>query len=187
MDEAIKKELKWYAGYMGKRYFRHFIGLLARPEMFKEFVDKKVDKSRTTLVYCTDGDKLNKFIAFFLSLKHRNHLTESMYDFASSISNRDEDYFEKELTILYNHKHENLLGNTENWMIGTVLNKVATRNRDEKITLVATERPLKQLEESGEFQCVSLESSYKMSSSTNISTVVKINASADDKSGNPDR
>lgn len=155
MAETIKDKLEWYKSYL-EGYFKDFKYLLQDKEAWNHFKYLKIDYKQTYLVFSTDYNRLRQFATFYLLLKYARFQTVNMYDFASDLTDNKDDLFEKEVMILFNHKHEINLGNTENWLLTTILNKTATRNREGYRTLLLTERRLPTMENSGEFKCIDL-------------------------------
>lgn len=155
MTETVKSKLEWYKNYL-EGYFKDFTELVQDKNAWNYFKSLNIDYKKTYLVFCTDYERLRQFATFYLVLKYARFQTVNMYDFASDLCDNREDLFEKEVMILFNHKHEINLGNTENWLLTTILNKVATRNREGYRTLLLTERRLPTMEKSGEFNCIDL-------------------------------
>ena len=155
MEKSVKNKLNWYKNYL-EDYFVDFCELIKDTELLNYFESLGVNYKETYLVSCSDYKTLRKFTVFYLILKYARYQSYSMYDYASDLCNNTSELFDKEVVILYNHKHDSNLGNTENWLLTTVLNKVAVRNRDKQRTLLLTERRLPTLENSGEFVCIEL-------------------------------
>lgn len=169
-EKKLKSKLEWYKSYL-EGYYKDFLNLIKDKESVEYFKSLNIDYKKTYLIYCTNYLRLRQFATFYLILKYARFQTVNMYDFASDLCDNREDLFEKEVMILFNHKHEVNVGNTENWLLTTILNKVATRNREGYRTLLLTERKLKSLEDSGEFEVIEL-SHGKVTYSTNNSDIV---------------
>ena len=161
MNSTPKEKLQWYKNYLDS-YFKDFIELIQDKETMDYFKSLKVDYKSTYLVFCSDYNRLRQFATYYLIQKYARFQTVNMYEFASDLCDNSEDLFEKEVMLLFNHKHEINVGNTENWLLTTILNKVATRNREGYRTLVLTERRLPTFENSGEFNLLDLKVGSKI-------------------------
>ena len=161
MAETVKSKLEWYKNYL-EGYFKDFTELMQDKDAWEYFKSLNIDYKKTYLVFCTDYERLRQFATFYLVLKYARFQTVNMYEFASDLCDNSEDLFEKEVMLLFNHKHEINVGNTENWLLTTILNKVATRNREGYRTLVLTERRLPTFENSGEFNLLDLKVGSKI-------------------------
>ena len=82
-------------------------------------------------------------------------------DYASELTTGTKDDYglnvDQDLIFLYIHKHSiSTLGRSETWLTETVLNKVASRNRDGLITVILSEIRVPLLEDSAEIEVINL-------------------------------
>lgn len=155
-------------------------------EMFKK---KPVDANTSYLVY-GNKDLLSKFRAFYLTrcLKKRPLYEQYlMYDYATELCTNTRDEYginvDLDLVFLYRHKHLLEIGRSEDWLIETILNKVANRNRDGLVTVILSEVHMSALETCGELKVINLVSMVanknKSKVLNNVSTDLKSNVSGD--------
>lgn len=128
----------------------------------KLFQKKPIDIDKSYLVLGTE-DLLKKYRAFFLTrcIKKRPLYAQySMHDYATELSSgiRDDGGLnvDMDLIFLYRHKHQMVTDKAEDWLVETVLNKVANRNRDGLTTVILSEIGMPTLESSGELIVVNL-------------------------------
>ena len=131
-------------------------------KLFQKY-SKDIEKlDRSYLVLGTE-ELLKKFKAFFLTrcIKKRPLYAQySMYDYATELSSVTKDdgglNVDMDLVFLYRHKHQMVTDKAEDWLVETVLNKVANRNRDGLVTVILSEISMPTLETSGELEVVNL-------------------------------
>ena len=128
----------------------------------KLFQRNPIDLNKSYLVLGTE-DLLKKYRAFFLTrcIKKRPLYAQySMYDYATELSSEVKDdgglNVDMDLVFLYRHKHQMVTDKAEDWLVETVLNKVANRNRDGLVTVILSEISMPVLESSGELEVVNL-------------------------------
>lgn len=121
-----------------------------------------IDLNKSYLVLGTE-DLLKKYRAFFLTrcIKKRPLYAQySMYDYATELSSAVKDdgglNVDMDLIFLYRHKHQLTIGKSEDWLVETILNKVANRNRDGLVTVILSELRMPILEECGELEVINL-------------------------------
>ena len=170
MANEQQDKLLWYKNYL-EGYFKDFKLLLKDKECLEYFKSLNIYNKFSYLVFSENFQTLRKFATFYLILKYVRFQTVNMYDFASDICDNKDELFEKEVMILFNHRHILDVGNTENWLLSTILNKVATRNREGYRTLVLTERRLPTFEKSGEFNFIELRG---------VSSPIQVTSNVDD-------
>lgn len=128
--------------------------------LFKSF---QISPAQSYFVKGT-SDKLKKFQAYFVALcsqKRYSYSTFMMMDYVSGLSERTDDLTflmgaDKELLFLYLHKESAGIGNTDNWMGTSALDKIANRNRKNLVTMVLSERDFYILERSDELKNINL-------------------------------
>lgn len=132
------------------------------PKELKLFQKFPIDLNKSYIVFGTP-ELLRKFKAFFLTrcVKKRPSYSQfSMYEYASALSSATKDEYglniDIELIFLYRHTHTFSFGNSEVWLLETVLNKIADRNREGLSTVILTETRMEYLEESGELIFINL-------------------------------
>lgn len=128
----------------------------------KMFQKYPIDVNKSYLVLGTE-DLLKKYRAFFLTrcIKKRPLYAQySMHDYATELSSASKDdgglNVDMDLIFLYRHKHQMLTEKAEDWLVETILNKVANRNRDGLATVILSEMSMPTLESSGELEVVDL-------------------------------
>ena len=128
----------------------------------KLFQKYSIDLDKSYLVLGTE-DLLKKYKAFFLTrcIKKRPLYAQySMHDYATELSSgvRDDGGLnvDMDLIFLYRHRHQMVSDKAEDWLVETVLNKVANRNRDGLTTVILSEISMPTLESSGELEVVNL-------------------------------
>lgn len=126
------------------------------------FKDKPIDVNKSYLVY-GNQNLLNKFKAFYLTrcLKKRPIYEQyQMYDYANELCSTTRDEYginlDLDLLFLYRHNHPLTIGRSEGWLIETVLNKVASRNREGLVTVILSEVKMEDLNKCGEFEVINL-------------------------------
>lgn len=128
-------------------------------ELFKHF---SITTDKSYIVFGTP-DLLLKFRAFYLTrcLKKRPLYSQySIHDYAVELSSGVKNEFsiniDQDLIFLYRHQHLHTIGKSEDWLLETILNKVADRNRDGLVTIILSEVRMSYLENSGEFELINL-------------------------------
>lgn len=146
--------------YLGQNNWR-FLKKITKSELqlFQKF---SIDLNKSYIVY---GNKelLNKFKAFYLTRCIKKRPLYSQYfilEYAGTLSaNTKDDYglnVDQDLIFLYRHNHMQTLGNSETWLLETILNKVAERNREGLVTIILSEQRMTFLEESKELDVINL-------------------------------
>ena len=110
------------------------------------------------------ASKLKKAEAYFLFMCgykkpfHKTYLINEYANILSAPIGADVDAIgiDRELVILYAHSIEMGYGNTEAWVFTTVLNKIASRNRQNNPTLVLSERSILPFRNTDELEYVNL-------------------------------
>ena len=145
------------------------------------FQKAQVDIKQSYIVY-GNKDLLDKFKAFYLTrcLKSRPlYMQCFVTDYANELMSSTKDEYglnvDQDLVFLYIHKHSiSTLGRSETWLTETILNKVASRNRDGLITVILSEVRVPSLEDSSELKVINL-SNVATKGSTKIPTSSFIN------------
>lgn len=126
------------------------------------FIKSPIDIDKSYIVY-GNRELLKKFKAFYLTRCVKKKPRYSQYfilEYAETLSGNTKDEFglgvDKELIFLYRHEHMQTLGNSEIWLLETILNKVAERNRDGFVTIILSEQRMPYLEKSGELEIINL-------------------------------
>lgn len=127
------------------------------------FQKAHIDLSQSYIVYGSK-DLLNKFKAFYLTrcLKTRPLYMQCFVDeYAGSLMNNTKDEYglnvDQDLVFLYIHEYSvSELGRSEAWLTGTILNKVASRNREGLVTIILSEVRVPSLAESSELKIINL-------------------------------
>ena len=139
------------------------------------------------------SDKLKKFQAYFIALcsqKRYSYSTFMMMDYVSGLSERMDDLTflmgaDKELLFLYLHKESAGIGNTDNWLGTSALDKIANRNRKKLVTVVLSERDFYLLERSDELKKINLGGAITAQKIDEAANKVKEAASTDKSSIDP--
>lgn len=129
-------------------------------QLFKKF---PINLKQSYIVY-GNKDLLNKFKAFYLTrcLKSRPLYTQCFItDYANELTSGTKDEYglnvDQDLVFLYIHKHSvSTLGRSETWLTETILNKVASRNRDGLVTIILSEVKVPSMEDSSEIEVINL-------------------------------
>lgn len=121
-----------------------------------------LDINKSYIVFGSE-DLLNKFKAFYLTRCVKKRPLYSQYfilEYAEALSGATKDEFglniDRDLIFIYRHKHMQTLGNSETWLLETILNKVAERNRDGLVTIILSEQRMPFLEKCGELSSINL-------------------------------
>ena len=126
------------------------------------FKKQKIDLKSSYLVYGSPS-LLEKFKIFYLTrcIKDRPYFKQYYMDeYASVLSSGTKDttdfLIDVDLLFLYKNNHSYSFGNSDAWLVETILNKVSNRNRDGLVTIILSEIALPDLEHSGEFITLNL-------------------------------
>lgn len=148
--------------YMGEDNIKHLKSMTEKElTLFKSF---KIDVTKSYLVKGSEN-LLWKFKAFFTAhcaYERLSYATFMLKEYASLLQNSstDEAFLassERELLFLYLHSGQSGVGNTEEWMCSTILDRVANRNRKGLITIILSERNIPLLEKAkSEFDVINL-------------------------------
>lgn len=160
MEEKNLELFKFTRLYLGQTNWE-FLKKITAGEL-QLFLKFPISLDKSYIVY-GNKDLLNKFKAFYLTRCIKKRPLYSQYfisEYASTLStNTKDDYglnVDQDLIFLYRHSHMQTLGNSETWLLETILNKVAERNRDGLVTIILSEQRMSFLEESGEFEVINL-------------------------------
>ena len=127
------------------------------------FIKQPLDLTKSYIVY-GNRDILLKFKTFYLT---RCIKTKPLYmqcyidEYASALMSTTKDEYglniDQDLVFLYIHEYSvSDLGRSEAWLTGTILNKVASRNRDGLVTIILSEVKIPSLAESPELAIINL-------------------------------
>jgi hypothetical protein len=127
------------------------------------FQKTPIDLKKSYIVYGSK-DLLSKFKAFYLTrcLKTRPlYMQCFISDYANELMTSTKDDYglnvDQDLIFLYIHEHSiSSLGRSETWLTETILNKVASRNRDGLITIILSEIKVPSLADSSELEVINL-------------------------------
>ena len=133
------------------------------PSELELFQKTFIDLKKSYIVY-GNQNLLNKFKAFYLTrcLKTRPlYMQCFVTDYANELSTSTKDEYglnvDQDLVFLYIHEHSiSSLGRSETWLTETILNKVASRNRDGLVTIILSEIKVPSLAESSELETINL-------------------------------
>ena len=176
----LREEISAYLGAERTEILDNF-----KKEDWDYFDHLKID---TKVSYFVKGskEKLKKFEAYFLFLCAYNKPLYKNYliaDYAKIISSpadsedEDEVGIDRELVILYMHNVQMGVGNTVGWIITTVLNKVANRNRQRMTTLILSERDFVPFQDSEELKAINLGGATSVIEAKNAAKTVSENHS----------
>lgn len=155
-DLELVKFIKDFVGDEGWSYMKG-----TSKEELALFKKHKIDLKKSYLVYGSP-ELLEKFNVFYLTrcIKNRPYYKRYYMDtYASALSsaNNSEDIMvDVDLLFLYKNNHSYSFGNSDAWLVETILNKVSNRNRDGLVTVILSEIALPDLENSGEFKVLNL-------------------------------
>ena len=127
------------------------------------FQQQNLDLTKSYIVY-GNRDLLLKFKTFYLT---RCIKTKPLYmqcyidEYASALNSNTKDEYglniDQDLIFLYIHEYSvSELGRSEAWLTGTILNKVASRNRDGLVTIILSEVKIPSLATSSELEVINL-------------------------------
>lgn len=148
--------IEWYKNYLEK-YFSTF-KTLTKSDL-EEFRKLDIDASKSYYAFSKSEIRLNKFICYYLILRYSRFVEYTFYEYASDLCDDEAEIIEPELLILFSHQHGIDIGKTENWLYKTILNKVANRHRRNLRNIIITKRHYPELQNSGEFETIDLDSS----------------------------
>ena len=158
VDRDYTKQVRLYLGKSNWEY----IGKTT-PAEHALFQKQELDLTKSYIIY-GNRDLLLKFKAFYLTrcIKSKPLYMQCYVDeYASALmSNTKDDYglnIDQDLIFLYIHEYSvSKLGRSEAWLTETILNKVASRNRDGLVTIVLSEVKVQPLTESPELEVINL-------------------------------
>ena len=160
MEEKNLELFKFTRLYLGQNNWE-FLKKITKGELqlFQKF---PINLNKSYIVYGNE-ELLNKFKAFYLTRCVKKRPLYSQYfilEYASTLSTNTKDEYglnvDQDLIFLYRHNHMQTLGNSETWLLETILNKVAERNREGLVTVILSEQRMSFLEESKEFEVINL-------------------------------
>lgn len=130
---------------------------------YKLFKSLRVDVTKSYFVKGTQ-EKLKKFMAYFVLkgvLDRPSYSMVMLKEYVEGTIDRSDELSsllgtERQLLFLYLHGETSGLGNTDAWIATTSLDKIATRNRKNLVTVVLSERDFSILENSQELITVNL-------------------------------
>lgn len=156
-QEDINQEIDDYLGE-NKKVIQSFT-----KADYKLFKSLKVDTTKSYFVKGTQ-EKLKKFMAYFVLkgvLDRPSYSMVMLKEYVEGTIDRSDELSsllgtERQLLFLYLHGETSGLGNTDAWIATTSLDKIATRNRKNLVTVVLSERDFPILENSQELITVNL-------------------------------
>ena len=110
----------------------------------------------------SDLKKLEAYFLFLCGYKKPFHKTYLIHEYADILSTpatvQDVDIVgvDRELIFLYVHSEPMGIGNTETWVFSTILNKIASRNRQGNPTVILSERSIPQFQNNSELTFIDL-------------------------------
>ena len=142
-DSSLREEI---SAYLGRKRTKVLDNL--SQEDWEKLKNLEVSPTKS---YFIKGSRssLKKFEAYFLflcaynkPLYHKYLITEYAERLSKPATDALDDLIgvDKELIILYMHNVQVGVGNSVNWLVTTVLNKVANRNREGNVTIILSER-----------------------------------------------
>ena len=148
-------------------------------KLFKSF---PINLATSYIVYGTP-EMLSKFKAFYLTrcLKSRPLYMQCFIgDYANALMSSTKDEYglniDQDLIFLYIHEHSiSEIGKSEMWLSGTILNKVASRNREGLVTIILSEIRVASLEAPREFKIIRLNKVMATASLQEAMTSIKNN------------
>lgn len=120
----------------------------------------------STSSYFVKGSRnqLKMFKAFFIAkcaYERYSYAECQLKEYIEGLQDREDDFsfltgVERELLFLYLHKESSGIGNTDNWLATTALDKITSRNRKGLITVLLSERDFPIVEESDEVKVIDM-------------------------------
>ena len=185
-----KKELtKQILLYLGKENAKW---LLERTEKEKKLLNGlNLNLKKSYIVY-GNKDILSKFKAHYLAINVKSHCTYGQYyvdEYVNSITSPTKDDYglniDQDLVFIYVHEYSiSTIGNTELWITGVILNKVANRNRSGLVTIILSEARIPLLDKSSELEVINLSKVVKMETIQEAAKEIKLSSSG---TSNPSR
>jgi hypothetical protein len=157
-DNEIPKQVRLYLGKANWEFISK-----TTPNEQALFQKQNLDMSKSYIVY-GNRDLLLKFKTFYLTrcIKSKPLYMQCYVDeYASALTSSTKDEYglniDQDLIFLYIHEYSvSKLGRSEAWLTETILNKVASRNRDGLITIILSEVKVQPLSESPELEVINL-------------------------------
>jgi hypothetical protein len=157
-DNEIPKQVRLYLGKTNWEFISK-----TTPNEQALFQKQNLDMSKSYIVY-GNRDLLLKFKTFYLTrcIKSKPLYMQCYVDeYASALTSSTKDEYglniDQDLIFLYIHEYSvSKLGRSEAWLTETILNKVASRNRDGLITIILSEVKVQPLSESPELEVINL-------------------------------
>jgi hypothetical protein len=157
-DNEIPKQVRLYLGKANWEFISK-----TTPNEQALFQKQNLDMSKSYIVY-GNRDLLLKFKTFYLTrcIKSKPLYMQCYVDeYASALTSSTKDEYglniDQDLIFLYIHEYSvSKLGRSEAWLTETILNKVASRNRDGLITIILSEVKVQPLSESSELEVINL-------------------------------
>ena len=157
-DNEIPKQVRLYLGKANWEFISK-----TTPNEQALFQKQNLDMSKSYIVY-GNRNLLLKFKTFYLTrcIKSKPLYMQCYVDeYASALTSSTKDEYglniDQDLIFLYIHEYSvSKLGRSEAWLTETILNKVASRNRDGLITIILSEVKVQPLSESPELEVINL-------------------------------
>ena len=179
-SSSLRKEISAYLGVERTKILDKF-----NKEDWDYFDHLKINTKESYFIKGSQ-EKLKKFEAYFLFLcayskpLYKNYLVADYANILSSPVDSeaiDEVGIDRELVILYMHNVQMGVGNTVGWIVTTVLNKIANRNRQNMITLILSERDFVPFQDSQELKTINLGGATHLAEVKSAAKVVSENNS----------
>lgn len=139
--------------------------------------DLNVDVNKSYFVIGHDKTQLDKFLSYFLlkgsfisdPIQVSEFVEQEMHKYA--ISGEDLGRGRSNLPVIYIHHNLELIGRQTDLYISKVVSYVATRNREDRLTLILSEMDMATLRESGEVEVIRLD--YNRLKPSTVRSVLK--------------
>lgn len=154
----LSKQIMLYLGKVNWKYIAK-----TTEEEQNLFKKQKLDLTKSYVVY-GNRDLLLKFKTFYLTrcIKSKPLYVQCYIDeYAAALTSATKDEYglniDQDLVFLYIHEYSvSELGRSEAWLTQTVLNKVASRNREGLVTIILSEVRVPSLSKSAELNVINL-------------------------------
>ena len=158
IDRDYTKQVRLYLGKNNWDYISK-----TTPKEHALFQQQNLDLTKSYIVY-GNRELLLKFKSFYLTrcVKAKPLYMQCYVDeYASALTSSTKDEYglniDQDLIFLYIHEYSvSKLGRSEAWLTETILNKVASRNRDGLVTIILSEVKVQPLTESPELEVINL-------------------------------
>lgn len=190
--EGRNAEMEEYVKFLKnslRRYFPYLMSLTKDDRAYLDTLGVETKTRKSYFVYSPSETQLMKFAAYYLAkcgaIVFREYFVRELASLLVDGDPMDDNssiYVMEDLLILYNHRNNNYLGKSEDFVYGQVINKVTERNRLRLPTLILSEVKDEKYINSGEFEEITLTLGKLQSAVKGVTESRPVNSNAGEKS-----